>query len=181
MGSRSNKKCVVCGGVKSWKGEMCKTCSNKSRKRPEKIRFWEKVKKTKTCWIWKGTVNNVWGYGQFSVDGVYYRAHRFAYELVKGKIPDGLLVCHSCDNKLCVNPKHLWVGTQSDNIRDAVSKNRTCKGSKNGMSTLSIEQVYEIKRLLKKGMYQDVIADRFDVSQGCVSDINNGRRWGWLE
>lgn len=91
-------------------------------------RFWSKVKKTETCWVWTaGTFKYRNGYGQFRVrrgDPPAY-AHRFAWELVNGPIPQGLHVLHRCDNPPCVNPAHLFLGTQIDNYRDMVSKGRS--------------------------------------------------------
>jgi hypothetical protein len=86
-------------------------------------RFESKIEKTDSCWLWAGTVLAN-GYGQFWINDGQALAHRTAYEVYIGEIPDGLLVCHSCDVRNCVNPAHLWVGTQSDNRNDMYSKGR---------------------------------------------------------
>jgi len=83
------------------------------------------------CWEWQGGHGRVpWNYGEVIVQGRRWRVHRLTYTLAKGPIPKGLFVCHACDNPPCCNPKHLWVGSQGQNIRDARSKNRHYRGAK---------------------------------------------------
>jgi len=91
--------------------------------------FWSKVDKSNCCWVWNGAVGKS-GYG---IVGYQYRnwlAHRLAYFFTFGDIPDGMCICHSCDNKLCVNPSHLWIGTYAQNSHDMVSKGRSAKGDR---------------------------------------------------
>lgn len=83
------------------------------------IRFWSKVNKTASCWLWTGAKGK-WGHGSFQGSS----AHRFAYKQLVGPIPDGMFVCHRCDVGSCVNPEHLFLGTQRDNIHDAINKGR---------------------------------------------------------
>lgn len=92
-------------------------------------RFNQKVNKTNTCWLWTGSQNPK-GYGRISYNGKVIRAHRLSYLLHKGKIPDGLNVCHTCDIPRCVNPDHLWLGTYAENNQDMVKKNRHGKYSR---------------------------------------------------
>lgn len=90
---------------------------------PVKIRLWSKVDLTDGCWIWTGAKSQG-GYGQLTVERKRALAHRLAYTLAYGTIPEGQHVCHSCDNRLCVRPTHLFLGTRSDNMQDMVRKGR---------------------------------------------------------
>lgn len=94
------------------------------KRRPVADRFWEKVQKTDSCWLWTGgSVPR--GYGRFLwPDGRKGYAHRFSYELANGPVPDGLWVLHCCDNPPCVRPDHLWLGTHADNMHDMAAKGR---------------------------------------------------------
>lgn len=87
-------------------------------------RFYQKVQKTESCWLWKGALTSR-GYGSLG-DGAGKKisAHRYSYILHRGEIPEGLIVCHTCDVRECVNPDHLWVGTYKDNVNDMFAKNR---------------------------------------------------------
>ena len=147
-------------------------------------RFWGYVDKEisttfyngSRCWEWiAGYTTN--GYGKIKkIDGESRYAHRFSYELTYGKIIGGLLVCHHCDNHPCVNPEHLFLGTQKDNIDDMVQKGRSATGEKNGMCRLSDAQVDEIRLLYSGGnITQRTLAKQFDVSQMNICFIVNNK------
>ena len=84
--------------------------------------FWSRVDKTADCWVWQGPCFK--GYGYLGNNSKVFLAHRFAYESMNGPIPQGMFVLHRCDNRPCVNPSHLWLGTAKDNIRDCIAKGR---------------------------------------------------------
>lgn len=108
-------------------------------------RFWRKVRKTESCWLWIGSKRNK-GYGAFvwstsAGDIIQGRAHRFAWEMAFGPVPSGLCVLHTCDNPSCVRPEHLWIGTKSDNNRDMLTKGRrVLGGSKTGIAYCKYEK-----------------------------------------
>lgn len=94
-------------------------------------RFWTKVDTSGDCWVWKGG-RSPSGYGMFTVKRRNTRAHRVSYMIAHGPIPDGMCVLHRCDNPPCINPKHLFLGTDLDNVRDRDAKGRTATGERNG-------------------------------------------------
>lgn len=147
-------------------------------------RFWDKVNKGSVddCWEYLGRLNHD-GYGQFDHHNTASVAHRFSWELSFGKIPDGIYVCHKCDNPSCVNPNHLFLGTQKDNMEDMVKKGRGAdkRGRKNGKSVVNESIVREIRVLYSNGWSYQKIADNFGVSNGCVNHIINGRHWAWVK
>jgi len=145
-------------------------------------RFWSKVTKSDGCWTWTPKRISRDGYGDFVVyhEGkrVQIRAHRFSWAIEYGKFPAiRELVCHSCDNPVCVRPSHLFLGTDADNSRDCVRKMRHSYGERNGQAKLTNADVYEIKRRLSIGHKQSSVARDYGISDRHVSDINVGRKW----
>ena len=87
-------------------------------------RFFDKVDMTESCWLWKAGLRGKTGYGAFKLNGKVVDAHRVSYQINIGEIPDGMYVCHSCDNRLCVNPNHLFLGSAKANWKDGFDKGR---------------------------------------------------------
>jgi hypothetical protein len=149
------------------------------------VRFWSKVDRSSPegCWLWKaGTFDS--GYGAFRIvvaPRVYRQvvASRIAYMLGTGTNPVGFFVCHTCDNPRCCNPKHLFLGTPSDNERDKHSKGRARPffGNNNPNAKLSDDTVKSIRQQLADGGVAAVIAKSFGVDPGTISHIRRGCTW----
>lgn len=156
---------------------------------PHAKRFWSKVDRIsdEACWPWRGSTVPPWGYGKLTIRGHGQRAHRVSYELAYGPIPKGLFVCHKCDNPGCVNPKHLFLGTHSDNMRDCVRKGRHStqvnpllrSGPNNGMSKLSEEAVRVIRETNVPGYFGNSakLAKKYGVTSDYVRAVARGDRW----
>jgi hypothetical protein len=142
--------------------------------------FWSRVDRTGECWLWTGSIDAKTGYGRLHYQGRQVTAHRLAYELVRGPVPAGLYVCHSCDNRPCCRPSHFWAGTYADNMRDAFDKGRIQRGEAHGNAKLRPAAVLLIRALRAAGVPGVVIARRFDVNPNTVYNIAAGRIWGWL-
>lgn len=132
------------------------------------------------CWLWAGFTHK--GYGRFTVNSKSKRAHRASYQLFIGAIPEGLSVCHHCDNPSCVNPDHLFLGTHRQNMRDMATKGRASarKGEDAGNSKINEDDVLEIRRLLKKGLSQTKIAEKFKIARRTISHIKLRETWNHL-
>lgn len=133
------------------------------------------------CLLWLGGRMGG-GYGQIWAHGRTYAAHRFAYEQFVGPIPRGMNVCHRCDNPACVNPGHLWLGTQKENLADAFAKGRRrfAAGEKAARAKLTAEDVRSIRLQVREGRRQDALAKEFGVTGGCISHVVTGRTWRHL-
>lgn len=136
-------------------------------------RFNSKVKPKGSCLEWQASRFSS-GYGQFFADGKNHRAHRWLYEYVNGKLSDGLVVRHTCDNPACVNIEHLEVGTQRDNINDKVRRGRQLRGENHGRALLTRE---DVERIRESNETHRELAKRFSVSEGCINNIKLRRTW----
>lgn len=134
-------------------------------------RFWAKVRKTDTCWIWTSSKTNN-HYGKFRFEGKTARAHRVAYQLCVGPIPPGLYVCHHCDTPACVRPSHLFSGTDADNKADSKAK-----GRRKGRSSRRLleAEITEVRQLYVSGVTRRALAEQFGVSQTRISSVIEAR------
>ena len=159
-------------------------------------RFWTKVNicAPNKCWPWLGYCNRG-GYGVCSLQGWHSQAHRIVYRIAKGPVPRGLCVLHHCDNRKCCNPKHLFLGTLADNVRDMDNKkrripaagdfngSRTCpesrpRGEKQWSARLKTEQIKQIRNFYKTNLWtQKAIAEKFGVTESCICHIIARRSW----
>lgn len=210
--------CIDCGNeLKTGVGLRCGTCRNRNNshkriKTPPVERFWSKVDKNgpvipyvgTPCWTWIAYKNPL-GYGVFNADKIN-SAHRFSYELHYGKIPEGMLVCHKCDNPSCVNPEHLFLGTDKDNMIDRDKKGRRknlrkgdnhfyhihpeksyfsrekfvpkARGEKHGMAVLTEEKVIEIREIYSKHeMSFPKLAKKYGVGMTTIWHIVKRDTW----
>jgi hypothetical protein len=142
--------------------------------------FWAKVQKTESCWLWTAADNQK--YGHLRVANKDYLAHRVAYQLTRGQIPRGMYVCHTCDVPLCVNPDHLFLGTNQTNQLDSWQKGKgkapSFKGEAHPSAKLTQKQVDEIRTLYAKGhgtIYS--LATDFKVSKSQVFNIVKKKSW----
>jgi hypothetical protein len=151
-------------------------------------RFWAKVNpngpipphcpELGPCWVWAAALFRD-GYGHFKADGKSVRAHRASYATLVSPIQEWLFVCHHCDNRACVRPGHLFVGTNADNAadRDRKGRNNPPVGENNGSAKLTDAKVLEIRRLASEGVSQQAISCQFGVSYSLVSLIIRRKIW----
>ena len=143
-------------------------------------RFWSKVDRRgpDQCWEWTGWKDDA-GYGLLKIRGKRHRAHRLSYEDATGTAPGLMFVCHRCDNPSCVNPAHLFLGTNAENLADRDRKGRQSRsiGEASYWARLTFDEVAELRQLRAEGWRQVDLAARYGVSQPAVSMICSGKRW----
>lgn len=183
---KEERICIIC--KKPWitgKNGKSHICSRKclgvhlSPKITDEERFMSYVQKTDGCWIWTGGKARA-GYGTFHVTGnKYVPAHRFSYMLSKGPIPEGLYICHKCDNPPCVNPDHLFAGTQVENMQDAIRKGRfKIQGEDSWHSKLTTLEVLGIREAYANGgVIKAELARRYCVTPQLIGKIISRKLW----
>lgn len=189
------------GNVRKGYGLYCSSsCYGESKKgpiRPAAERFWEKIDKDGPlpefypelgpCWLWTAGKNEQ-GYGIFNPDGHMVLAHRYAYEMANGLIPNGLDGCHYCDRPSCVNPLHIWPGTRRENVDDMIEKGRysthpnVLRGEDSPDAKLTDDAVRDIRfRYAAGGISQRALAAEHGVSQGLIRGITQRTAWAHVE
>lgn len=165
------------------------SCGCVGRKRFGKDRFTKEFIKERIevdkndCWIWKGAKHRQ-GYGSIRFNGKTSLSHRLSWIIFRGEISESMKVCHTCDIPSCVNPDHLFLGTQTDNIEDCQKKGRFTRNiPKTRRIKLNWNQVQEIKKLSEQGMTRKELEKKFEVSQTCIAKILTGKSWNinWTE
>lgn len=140
------------------------------------VRFWGRVDlQGDGCWPWTASVDR-WGYGHIRINGRLQRAHRVAWELCFGPIPEGVCVLHTCDNPRCVRPIHLFLGSQADNSRDKAKKGRAA-GERNPGAKLTATDVVEIRQRRRASALHRELAADFNVHRTTISNILSGKNW----
>lgn len=179
----TTRTCEHCGKAVTGRGRLCSPeCAVAARTRPAAERFWFFVRKTESCWLWTGSKFHN-GYGSFWTPAKpTVRAHRFSWELHHGPVPAGLSVLHNCpdgDNPSCVNPDHLFLGTQADNGADMVAKGRSATGERCARSKLTAEIVRDARSRFRAGLVTVpmLCAELPQVDKETIRAAVKGRTW----
>jgi len=152
----------------------------KSKREKLEERFWSKVDKSQgeeACWIWTSTVSR--GRAMFHFQGTSVNAARVAWQLTYGEIPPSLEVCHHCDDMMCLNPKHLFLGTHKNNMNDMLAKGRErhLKGEALPHSKLNEVAVKDIRQRANKGVSVKELARQYNVSTSTIRDVVRRKSW----
>lgn len=198
--SQIERNCPICGRtffawksrLASGRGHYCsRGCAMRGRTRPSTVeRFSAKVDRSggeDSCWLWTGA-RNYRGYGTFTIHNPHsgqrqeVRAHRFAWEMTNGPIPNGMNICHSCDNPPCCNERHLFAGTHDENMADMKAKGRQrgAIGADHGGAKLTETEVHQIREQRRNGWTRKQLAKHFAVSEATIKDVIYRRSWRHL-
>lgn len=191
--NRTPKTCKNCGkqflaltrDVKRGYGKFCSRKCHSTSMVHGVDEFWSQVEKGEGCWVWLGS-KMADGYGSARRNSKTVLAHRLSYELTFGPIPDGLMVCHTCDNKPCVRPDHFFLGTCRDNIQDASRKGRLACGERGGMQfsptrKLSKEDVVSIRsEYVPRVVTIKELARQYNVSPRTIRAVVAHENWKWV-
>lgn len=174
---KTSGRCTTCAGTAN-PGYIAASLSEKFWFNTNKIGA--EIIEGSRCWHWQGyTSNTGMQYGRMFVRGRHFSAHRLSYELHHGAIPAKASVCHRCDNPICVNPDHLFLGTPLENMLDRDAKGRQAKGEKNGGAKVTIHLVREIRAAKKSdnSLTLRQLKARFGLSVPQISRILRGTAW----
>ena len=128
------------------------------------------------CFIWKGQITKE-GYARKWIRGRMQRLNRVAWEWANGPVPDGMIVCHTCDNRACVNPDHLFLGTNADNSADMVAKGRSARGENHSQARLTDD---DARAILNSDETSDELAARFGVTRSTINRVRARTHWRHL-
>jgi len=193
---QKNRKCSVDGCEKKYEGNgFCNSHNWRLKRHGDAMKKFSRSMSVKerllssantndkgVCWEWMKRINNH-GYGSIGVNGKTRLAHRVSFETFNFTIPNGLIVCHKCDNKKCINPEHLFLGTHKDNTQDMIKKcrQRPPEGQEhwhfNGKHKLRIVDVIKIKEQLSKGVSAVKISSEFNVTASSIYGIKSNKTW----
>lgn len=188
--TRLHGTCATCGTPISSKPSRpqrycSKLCVDQAPhpRQPVAERFWSYVHRTDTCWLWTGPMTR--GYGRFRVvwNESCVRAHRFAWELTYGPIPDGLLVLHRCNTPACVRPDHLYLGDQRQNMvdRSAAGTGFRMVGEQHARARLTVAQVREIRARVASGESRIDLAREYHVAYPTIEAVITRRNWSHVD
>ena len=160
------------------------SCSCLQREKvPPVERFLDKISPDPNtgCWIWTAAIDPKTKYGVFGMDAKdIWWAHRASYHMFVGQIPIGHLVCHTCDNRWCVNPSHLFTGTHKDNMSDCAAKGRTTRGIKKHNAVINESIARDIKLAISNGESNSKIASRMGLEKHIITNIKSGLAWRFV-